>query len=181
MKQTLLATPLHQYLFRNVIPFLIIQFYLHYKLILGNWVEKPCNQKYVVYCTFKSFLLPVALCLWPSKSIWIFLFLLFFVLFFVFLFLFFIFYFYFFVNMLGVITLMQRSGEKTEKLTFARDEKKLYGAMSAKHRKGQPFNFAKLEEQQPPIREQPLTSRLAGRGAAQPPPPSPAGSKGPIP
>jgi len=42
---------------------------------------------------------------------------------------------------------MQRSGEKTEKLTFARDEKKLYGAMSAKHIKGQPSNFAKLEEQ----------------------------------
>ena len=76
---------------------------------------------------------------------------------------------------------MQCSGEKTKKLTFTRDGKNIYGVVTAKHRKGQPFNFAKLEEQQPPIREQPLTSRLAGRGPARPPPPSPAGSNGPIP
>uniref|UniRef100_A0A7N2MMI1 Uncharacterized protein n=1 Tax=Quercus lobata TaxID=97700 RepID=A0A7N2MMI1_QUELO len=70
------------------------------------------------------------------------------------------------------------SGEKTEKLTFARDEKKLYGAMSAKHIKGQPSNFAKLEEQPPPIRKQTLTSRLSGRGPARPPPPSLVSSPG---
>ncbi|KAL4634579.1 hypothetical protein ACB092_04G210200 [Castanea dentata] len=64
------------------------------------------------------------------------------------------------------------TGEKTEKLSFARDEKKLYGAISAKHRKGQPFNFEKLEEQPPPIR---------GRRGPEPPPPSPVESPSHIP
>ncbi|KAL4634571.1 hypothetical protein ACB092_04G209400 [Castanea dentata] len=75
------------------------------------------------------------------------------------------------------------TGEKTEKLTFARNEKKLYGAISAKHRKGQPFNFAKLEEQPPPIGEQPPRARvlLRRRRPAKPPPPSPTGSPGQIP
>lgn len=77
---------------------------------------------------------------------------------------------------------MQRSGEKTEKLTFARDEKKLYGAISAKHRKGQPFNFAKLEQQPSPIGEKPPRVRLLRRRRpAKPPPPYPTGSPGKIP
>ena len=50
---------------------------------------------------------------------------------------------------------MQCSVEKTEKLTFTRDGKNIYGAVTAKHRKGQPFNFAKLDEQPPPLVEEP--------------------------
>ena len=83
---------------------------------------------------------------------------------------------------------MQCSGEKTEKLTFTRDGKNIYGAVTAKHRKGQPFNFAKLEEQPPPlveepppIEEQPPPPRLTKRRPSQPPPPSPTGPSGPNP
>ncbi|KAL4634570.1 hypothetical protein ACB092_04G209300 [Castanea dentata] len=73
------------------------------------------------------------------------------------------------------------TGEKTEKLTFTRDGKNIYGALTAKHRKGQPFNFAKLEEQPPPIAEQPPPLRLAPRRPSEPPPPSPTGPSGPNP
>ena len=80
---------------------------------------------------------------------------------------------------------MQRSGEKTEKLTFTRDGKNIYGFVTAKHRKGQPFNFAKLEEQIPPLVEQPPPiekQRLPIVGAIfQSPPPSPTVHPGPNP
>lgn len=45
---------------------------------------------------------------------------------------------------------MQYSGEKMEKLTYAGNEKEL----SAEHRRGQPFKFARLV-QQPPVVEPP--------------------------
>ena len=65
-----------------------------------------------------------------------------------------------------------------EKLTYARYGEELGGAVTVEHRKGQPFYFAKLEEQPPPLVEQPLLPRLAGtrprqRRRATPPPPSP--------
>ena len=75
---------------------------------------------------------------------------------------------------------MRCSGEKTEKLTFTRDGKNIYGAVTAKHRKGQPFNFAKLEEQPPPlVEEPPPPPRRKSRRASKPPPPSPTGPSGP--
>ncbi|KAF3953841.1 hypothetical protein CMV_020748 [Castanea mollissima] len=70
------------------------------------------------------------------------------------------------------------TGETTEKLTFTRDGKNIYGVVTAKHRKGQPFNFAKLEEQPPPIAEQPPPPP---RRPSKPPPPSPTGPSGPNP
>ena len=91
---------------------------------------------------------------------------------------------------------MQCSGEKTEKLTFTSDGKNIHGAVTVKHRKGQPFNFAKLEEQPPPlveeqppplveepppIEEQPAPPRLTKRRPSEPPPPSPTGPSGPNP
>ena len=82
---------------------------------------------------------------------------------------------------------MQCSGEKTEKLTFTSDGKNIYGAITAKHRKGQPFNFAKLEEEPPPlveepppIEEQPPPPRLTRRQPSEPPPPFPIGTLGQI-
>ena len=89
---------------------------------------------------------------------------------------------------------MQCSGEKTEKLTFTSDGKNIHGAVT--DRKGQPFNFAKLEEQPPPlveeqppplveepppIEEQPPPPRLTKRRPSEPPPPSPTGPSGPNP
>ena len=80
---------------------------------------------------------------------------------------------------------MQRSGEKAEKLTFTRDGKNIYGVVTAKHRKGQPFNFAKLKEQPPPLLEQPPSieeQRLPPRRSLpRSPPPSPKGRPGPNP
>ena len=67
-----------------------------------------------------------------------------------------------------------------EKLTFTSDGKNIYGAITAKHRKGQPFNFAKLEEQPPPlVEEPPPPPRRTTRRAPKPPPPSPTGPSGP--
>ena len=81
---------------------------------------------------------------------------------------------------------MQCSGEKMEKLTFTSDGKNIHGAVT--DRKGQPFNFAKLEEQPPPlveepppIEEQPPPPRLTKRRPSEPPPPSPTGPSGPNP
>ena len=75
---------------------------------------------------------------------------------------------------------MRCSGEKTEKLTFTSDGKNIYGAVTVKHRKGQPFNFAKLEEQPPPlVEEPPPPPRRTKRRAPEPPPPSPTGPSGP--
>ena len=81
---------------------------------------------------------------------------------------------------------MQRSGEKAEKLTFTRDGKNIYGVVTAKHRKGQPFSFAKLKEQPPPLVEQPppieeqppLPTIVKSKAIPQPPPPSPTQHQG---
>jgi hypothetical protein len=54
-----------------------------------------------------------------------------------------------------------------EKLTYARYGEELGRAVTIEHRKSQPFYFAKLEEQPPPLVEQPLLPRLAG--TPQPP------------
>nr|XP_023919581.1 uncharacterized protein LOC112031131 [Quercus suber]POF01488.1 hypothetical protein CFP56_61967 [Quercus suber] len=74
------------------------------------------------------------------------------------------------------------TGEKTEKLTFTRDGKNIYGAVTVKHRKGQPFNFAKLEEQPPPLVEEPPSPpRLTRRKPSEPPPPTTTAPSGPHP
>ena len=70
-----------------------------------------------------------------------------------------------------------------EKLTYARYGEELGGAVTVEHRKGQPFYFAKLEEQPPPLVEQPPLPRLArtpppSQRLATPPPPSPTGPPG---
>jgi len=82
-----------------------------------------------------------------------------------------------------VITSMQRSGEKKEKLTFTRDVKNIYGVViTAKHREDRPFNFAKLEEQPPPIEEQPPPPKtMKLKAIPQPPPPSPTRHQRPNP
>ena len=71
-----------------------------------------------------------------------------------------------------LITSIQHSG-----VSCTRNEEELYGAVTIKHRKGQPFNFAKLEEK--PLVEHPLPSPLApGLRPFQEPPPSPGGPPG---
>ena len=87
----------------------------------------------------------------------------------------------------------------------------LSGAVTVEHRKGQPFYFRKLEDEQPPpliveqppplveqppplveqpppqveqpppLMEQPPPPRLVIRRPAEPPPPSPTGPRGPGP
>lgn len=69
-----------------------------------------------------------------------------------------------------VIFLMQQPDEKMEKIIYARDGEELYGAVTIKQRKGQPFPLAKLL----------LLQRKDPRQAEEPPP-APAGSKGKIP
>uniref|UniRef100_A0A2N9ET72 Uncharacterized protein n=1 Tax=Fagus sylvatica TaxID=28930 RepID=A0A2N9ET72_FAGSY len=72
----------------------------------------------------------------------------------------------------------------------------LSGAITVEHRKGQPFYFRKLEDEQPPPLveqpppiveqpppqvEQPSLPRLQSRRRSKPPPPSPTGPGGPGP
>ena len=88
-----------------------------------------------------------------------------------------------------VITCMQHSGGKMETL-----REQLSGAVTVEHRKGQPFYFRKLEDEQPPPLveqappiveqpppqvEQPPPPRLQRRRPSEPPPPSPTGPGGP--
>ncbi len=78
---------------------------------------------------------------------------------------------------------MQHLGGKMEKLAYARYREELGGAVTVEHRKGQPFYFAKLQEQLLPLVEQPPVPGLAGtpppqRKLATPPPPSPTGPPG---
>uniref|UniRef100_A0A2N9FC52 Uncharacterized protein n=1 Tax=Fagus sylvatica TaxID=28930 RepID=A0A2N9FC52_FAGSY len=69
----------------------------------------------------------------------------------------------------------------------------LSGAITVEHRKGQPFYFRKLEDEQPPPLveqpppiveqpppqvEQPPLPRLQSRRPSEPPPPSPTGPPG---
>jgi hypothetical protein len=87
-----------------------------------------------------------------------------------------------------VITWMQHSGGKM--LTL---REQLSGAVTVEHRKGQPFYFRKLEDEQPPPLveqpppiveqpppqvEQPPPPRRVKRRAPEPPPPSPMGPPG---
>ena len=60
---------------------------------------------------------------------------------------------------------MQQSGEKMEKLIYARDGKELYKVVVIRQRKGRPFSWEKLSAQVLP----------------QPPPPIPVVNSGPIP
>ena len=81
-----------------------------------------------------------------------------------------------------VITCMQHSGGKMETL-----REQLSGAVTVEHRKGQPFYFRKLEDEQPPPLveqpppqvEQPPPPGLQKRRVPAPPPPPPMGPGGP--
>ena len=66
-----------------------------------------------------------------------------------------------------IISLMQQSGEKMEKLPrdHARDHEELFGAVTIKQGKGPPINLAKLVQQRP----------------SESPPPSPIVPTGPKP